>query len=574
MINKTTYAKSMVASRSFVNFQRPTHGRINQSYILPQNKMVRSQINPGMVDFRSEMAPEYPLNSHLRVSQFVQDPHELNEAIQRRAAPKFRQMEDMNNIYSPRGLVKSQFPGRNTYVGPSPIKPKIRPKKNTVSMHNLNNVGCLKESGSIRQPSNLGRMTNFRKKNKTHHTERSHTGRTPQRNVRTTKSQKKINPANQQRFNLDPISRFKPQERVTGIKTSASMSGAHMLHGDHNMKRKRNRKKSIIKVTQIDVKGDRKQKRPKSIVNTRMESQKDLELTPGVILKKKVLTSKFGKNFGSRPQLRKKNSEVALAKKRFGETADFIYSRREMDTNYSPKQRSNQRQYEHHRRIKTTAEFRTPQAAYPNSPRHIKSPNRYFQNEKRDEYYQGIGNDLLSQTPTVHLNLDSQPTSYSNNAMVNKYLNVNQPTRVKNPDFKASESSSYLLQGNRQVRSNQRDRLRQSHATLGRDALNSLYNSNNYEQNKRKHQERMRNIRNSQISNSVYQESAKRRRKESRREDPYGSYRDEEEYYETLDAPKVQSIVDKYSAYGPGYNIYQSSSVREQQTYFKKKGKY
>ena len=32
MMNRTTYAKSMIASRSFVNFQRPTQGRMNQSY--------------------------------------------------------------------------------------------------------------------------------------------------------------------------------------------------------------------------------------------------------------------------------------------------------------------------------------------------------------------------------------------------------------------------------------------------------------------------------------------------------------------------------------------------------------
>lgn len=124
--------------------------------------MVRSQLNPTLIDFRSEMAPEYGISPNLRVSQFIQDPNELNEAIQRRAMPQFRQTEDMENLYSARAINQSHIPGRRTYVGRNPIKPKIRPKKNTVSMHNLNNVGCLKESGSIRQPAYLTRPTNFK----------------------------------------------------------------------------------------------------------------------------------------------------------------------------------------------------------------------------------------------------------------------------------------------------------------------------------------------------------------------------------------------------------------------------
>lgn len=354
------------------------------------------------------------------------------------------------------------------------------------------------------------------------------------------------------------------------------MTGRQLLrHRDpSSSKRRHQRKKSTIKVTQVDVKADRRKKRNRSIINTRAESPVELEFTPGVILKKQIITSKFGKNFGSRPRLRKKNSEVALVKQRQNATQGMIYSRREVEVEYNT-QDSPVRNREQHRRIKTTSHHQQPRA-FQASPANV---------EKRDEYYQGAGNDLLSQTPTVHLNLDSQPNSYSNNPMVNKYLNINQPTRVKNPGFKASGSSSYLLQRNlnHQQRSGNVNRLRQSHATLGRDAVEGIYAPSNYEQNKRKHQERMRNLRNSQVSNSIYQESAQRnknkkkkhKKKASRQEDPYGSWKQEkQEYYEAEESPNVRSIVDKYSAYGPGYNIYQSSSTREQQTFFKKKGGY
>ena len=365
------------------------------------------------------------------------------------------------------------------------------------------------------------------------------------------------------------------------------MTGRQLLRprNPSSSKRRHQRKKSTIKVTQVDVKADRRKKRPKSIINTRAESPEEMEFTHGVILKKQILTSKFGKNFGSRPRLRKKNSEVALVKQRLNATQGMLYSRREVDVEYNTKD-SPVRNRDQHRRVKTTSHYHQPQA-FQASPANAKSPNGFFNVEKRDEYYQGAGNDLLSQTPTVHLNLDSQPNSYSNNPMVNKYLNINQPTRVKNPGFKASGSSSYLLQRNlnHQQRSGNANRLRQSHATLGRDAVEGIYAPSNYEQNKRKHQERMRNLRNSQVSNSMYQESAQRKKKTkpkkkhkkkaSRQEDPYGSWRQEpQEYYEAEESPNVRSIVDKYSAYGPGYNIYQSSSTREQQTFFKKKGGY
>ena len=168
--NMTQYnptQKSMINSNSYVNFQRPSHMEhlsTNSKFLLikdgPYNRMIKSQLNPGTMDFYSDaqnmqmggmrtsnyLRDDFPQGTHFTSNKFMNHIGEIEESYHRR-----------NMTHRPGDFrVRTQTGKQNRPLGAFPGK------NSSVSMHNLNNFGYLKESGSIKVQKNRERRSIFR----------------------------------------------------------------------------------------------------------------------------------------------------------------------------------------------------------------------------------------------------------------------------------------------------------------------------------------------------------------------------------------------------------------------------
>lgn len=159
--------KSMVNSNSYVNFQRPSHVEhlsTNSKFRgLTEdgayNRMIKSQMNPGTIDFYSD-AQNMQLGA-MRTSNYFKEefpnPNLSNHAFMGHA-------REGDNAYHRRNMTHrpEDFNNRSHLVPPTRKKRGFAGKNSSVSMHNLNNFGFLKESGSIKVQKNKERPSIFR----------------------------------------------------------------------------------------------------------------------------------------------------------------------------------------------------------------------------------------------------------------------------------------------------------------------------------------------------------------------------------------------------------------------------
>lgn len=420
-----------------------------------------------------------------------------------------------------------------------------------MSMHNLNNFGYLKESGNI-QP-HAQQETNFRKNkvSKTIIKQNQHKSKS-RRRIKTSQSFKsKQNISTRNKLPIEPISHFRPHSRQNINKNKSTSNAAQNQRKPSRFnenksksripKRKAQRPKSIIKISTISYsktpgKAKKSHKRKKSIINTRLESRSDLRVNSNTKIKKKVIYADF-QNQDYEAQMSSQHQETYKQ----GELREFMqnkqhyrrkkrqnnqisYSRTDLDQLLKKKQteQPNHRNYanengimnnnsnECHRRVKTNYDLGNHQSRQilPSSENRFDFEEKISHEHMKKSYFRDqIGSEILSQAPTVNHRSENQEGSYSNNALVDKYLtktfdqdqrNIDTYTvkNKRNNALKMSESTSYLMKN----RSNRM--LRNSQTTLDKDVSNP-YGLSAYEQHKQKYNNQMRQINNTKLSSNL-----------------------------------------------------------------------
>ena len=178
------------------------------------------------------------------------------------------------------------------------------------------------------------------------------------RKIKTTKSQKqKMTLTPKHRNTMEPISHFRAHSKLNSkrMKGSMSMTGNAMrgIRGKSPFKKgkQKEERKSVIRVSTIsynytpDKNTSKKKRMNKSIVNTRIESQKEFQNDTGSKLKKQIVYTKRGQeimdsliNTGKariadkddlKDIIRRKNSKVIIKKKVFKDSP-YNYSRKNL----------------------------------------------------------------------------------------------------------------------------------------------------------------------------------------------------------------------------------------------------
>jgi hypothetical protein len=222
------------------------------------------------------------------------------------------------------------------------------------------------------------------------------------RQIKTTKSQKHkmaLTPKN--RNTIEPISQFRTRSQLKGrkMKESVSMSGMPVrgFRGKSPFRKSKpkEQRKSVIRVSTISYnqtpekpsKGSRR-KLNKSIINTRIESQKEFQNDTGSKLKKQIVYTKRGQeimdsliNTGKarianknnlKEIIRRKKSEAVIQKRKLKDSP-YNFSRKNIShkpENYKhQKYKLRKPEPESHRRVKTNIDMHlgNPQVMSPDS---------------------------------------------------------------------------------------------------------------------------------------------------------------------------------------------------------------
>ena len=301
------------------------------------------------------------------------------------------------------------------------------------------------------------------------------------RKIKTTKSQKKkVKIASKNRNTIEPISHFQAHSKGQSkrMKGSVSLTG-HALRGLRGKSpfanSKQQKRKGVIRVSTISYnhtpdKGRTKKRLNKSIINTRIESQKEFETNSGPNIKKQIVYTKRGQEIMDslistgkariantkdlKEIIKRKNSNALIGKGM--KDSPYNYSRKNLLQNnsrghlermeynkynlgHSKLEPRKQIPIDAHRRVKTNLEANL-------NSRHALSPSPDNRNDfdgflkekivherycnitilihrfESRRFNQNAGYDLLSQAPTVQINNDSQQNSYMNHSIANKYL--------------------------------------------------------------------------------------------------------------------------------------------------------
>lgn len=489
---------------------------------------MKSQVNRNFTDFNSD-SHNFEMkmrNSNIR-SGFNEPINPMMSPYNFKDAYNIDQLNpQLNNNFM------TNFNGRKTHNE----KNKIYQKNTSASMQNLNNFGHLKDARFHADQKKL-----FIKASQLLQEEEEQLlARSGIRNIKTSKSIKLMKPSHTHKSsrNLIHLKKRKNMKNSNSTisKTMKTNKTKKSLIKSKNLSK---REKSIIRISTIkhaqNPNGNKSKEittqrgsrsRSKSIINTRIESERDLSNVNKSIIQTRII---YTKNDDNKKKRKKKETSQEIKKKRlygkYYSKKDLhkIASRKKfMDKKNVPLFNEKQNNIkDFHRRVKTNMNIRENIGAPEqyNSPSNF-SPNQIngffngpnfhmrYASKNMEDYMQ---HDLLSQTPTVNNNPESHPNSTQNNIMISHisrkpYAHEISSSKVtseylqgKSPYIKNSESYSHFGKKSQRLINHHHH---QSQATLQVDST-KLY-KNNYEKSKQLYNKQMSNVK---IGLSPYENS-------------------------------------------------------------------